>query len=878
MAEWYRSQEQLMSLHGLDPSAMLGYGMGAAAAAFPPIQPDAYTHAHAAAAAAYNLQRQPQAVAHGFAAQSCFGADQQWRQLPDGSIMELRKEKSRDAARSRRGKENYEYYELAKMLPLPGAITSQLDKASIIRLTISFLKLKDFTLHGDPPWPRGLDNKGLKAGSLRHQQRTVPGMVEMFETHQGTHILQSLDGFAFALTNDGRFLYISETVSIYLGLSQVELTGSSVFDYIHTADHMELAEQLGVTLATGQPLPSPNSTASSDDASTNQQGMMNPDVCFPVASCMAMNKDSQFKGYDRAFCIRMKSTLTKRGCHFKSAGYRVLLILGHMRPQYSFAHSRRSQPELMGMVAMAIALPSPSVHEIRLESDMFITKLNFDFRIAHCEPKVCDLLDYTSDELQGRSLYSLCHGQDLEGLRESHVTLIEKGQVMSPYFRLLNKTGGYTWMQICATIIINNKNADEQNIICINYVISKSCYDNIVLDQTQLDPALANMKTDDQEYHQPQVTTPEPSEGGASVVCEEMRCSPMLSTNKSSLGSSSPIVSQQEAMSSPLRSAPAVPLDATAHIKTEGSGVLSTTMNKSDTCADSQGMSHQSSSPGHLIGPQTTTPNTTHLRTTPVNTTMLTPTALESPPVTSSAGRRDEGSVRELEAAMTRHLPDESSEFSSDSLMKSGPAGLTAGGSGQRSTIQWVGGTNEGQQTSSSSFPASTILRQLYASRESVIRSSVQRSNYSEVDATLPTPPGSEGYQENMLSKSHEFTYPGSGIPASGYSDYHSAITPPSSVSPREKIGNDCGDLRGATGTYLDGGTGMPIHLLPLKPQVYSYGSPGVPMESSGYSAPLTDQAGLYSSSSYQNYHTNSSKTTYYDTLRAGSSWYAPSS
>ena len=31
----------------------------------------------------------------------------------------------------------------------------------------------------------------------------------------------SLDGFAFALANDGRFLYVSETVSIYLGLSQV---------------------------------------------------------------------------------------------------------------------------------------------------------------------------------------------------------------------------------------------------------------------------------------------------------------------------------------------------------------------------------------------------------------------------------------------------------------------------------------------------------------------------------------------------------------------------------------------------------------------------------------------------------------------------------
>ena len=84
------------------------------------------------------------------------------------------------------------------------------------------------------------------------------------QEHEGTHILQSLDGFAISLASDGRFvqvhilssctvsiyfgliiviiirlimvirfLYISETVSIYLGLSQVELTGSSLFDYIH---------------------------------------------------------------------------------------------------------------------------------------------------------------------------------------------------------------------------------------------------------------------------------------------------------------------------------------------------------------------------------------------------------------------------------------------------------------------------------------------------------------------------------------------------------------------------------------------------------------------------------------------------------------------
>ncbi|OON17075.1 Helix-loop-helix DNA-binding domain protein, partial [Opisthorchis viverrini] len=52
------------------------------------------------------------------------------------------KEKSKNAARTRREKENAEFYELAKLLPLPSAITSQLDKASIIRLTTSYLKIR----------------------------------------------------------------------------------------------------------------------------------------------------------------------------------------------------------------------------------------------------------------------------------------------------------------------------------------------------------------------------------------------------------------------------------------------------------------------------------------------------------------------------------------------------------------------------------------------------------------------------------------------------------------------------------------------------------------------------------------------------------------
>merc|ERR1719507_2008656 len=424
------------------------------------------------------------------------------------------KEKSRDAARSRRGKENYEFYELAKMLPLPGAITSQLDKASIVRLTIAYLRLREFAAHGDPPWNRDgrFDGKAtLKGSTLRRVHNPLHNAdglaMDVFQEHEGTHILQSLDGFAISLASDGRFLYISETVSIYLGLSQVELTGSSFFDYIHPNDHHELAEQLGVSLARpdGRPESPPQHRAEGEEGAGSQGGVGPappiPDVCYPVTSLMINNKEDKNGKpcYERAFCIRMKSTLTKRGCHFKSSGYRVVLLLGQLRPQYPYPHGKKSSTPIMGFIGLAIALPPPAVHEVRLETDMFVTRLSFDFKIAHCEAKVADLLDYTADDLTGQSIYGLVHAADTDKIKQTHNDLINKGQVMSNYYRLMNRQGGYTWMQICATLVCNTKNDQEQSIICVNYVLSGSQYSHVIMDKAQVDQPGVRVKTDTEE-------------------------------------------------------------------------------------------------------------------------------------------------------------------------------------------------------------------------------------------------------------------------------------------------------------------------------------------------------------------------------------------
>ncbi|XP_012580082.1 PREDICTED: neuronal PAS domain-containing protein 3 [Condylura cristata] len=400
------------------------------------------------------------------------------------NLQALRKEKSRDAARSRRGKENFEFYELAKLLPLPAAITSQLDKASIIRLTISYLKMRDFANQGDPPWNLRMEAPPPNTSVKGAQRRRSPSAlaIEVFEAHLGSHILQSLDGFVFALNQEGKFLYISETVSIYLGLSQVELTGSSVFDYVHPGDHVEMAEQLGMKLPPGRGL---LSQGGAEDGASSASSSSQSETPEPVESTSPslLTTDNTL---ERSFFIRMKSTLTKRGVHIKSSGYKVIHITGRLRLRVSLSHGRTVPSQIMGLVVVAHALPPPTINEVRIDCHMFVTRVNMDLNIIYCENRISDYMDLTPVDIVGKRCYHFIHAEDVEGIRHSHLDLLNKGQCVTKYYRWMQKNGGYIWIQSSATIAINAKNANEKNIIWVNYLLSNPEYKDTPMDIAQL--------------------------------------------------------------------------------------------------------------------------------------------------------------------------------------------------------------------------------------------------------------------------------------------------------------------------------------------------------------------------------------------------------
>ncbi|XP_043109463.1 endothelial PAS domain-containing protein 1 isoform X3 [Puntigrus tetrazona] len=347
---------------------------------------------------------------------------------------ERRKEKSRDAARCRRSKETEVFYELAHQLPLPHSVSSHLDKASIMRLAISFLRT------------RKLFNSG----------RTVQQTQSKDDSQMDSLYLKSLEGFVAVVTSDGDIIFLSENVTKFMGLTQVELTGHSIFDFTHPCDHEEIRENLS------------------------------------VKSGPVYGRRGRDMSPGRDFFMRMKCTVTNRGrtVNLKSASWKVLHCTGHLQvcssqpPQVLCGFS---EPPLTCVTMLCAPIPHPSNVDTPLDSKTFMSRHSMDMKFIYCDERVSSLIGYRPEELLGRSVYEFCHASDSESMTKSHQNLCNKGQVVSGQYRMLAKHGGYVWMETQATVIYNNRNSQPQCIICINYVLSSVEEQSVIfsLDQTE---------------------------------------------------------------------------------------------------------------------------------------------------------------------------------------------------------------------------------------------------------------------------------------------------------------------------------------------------------------------------------------------------------
>ncbi|XP_035519566.1 endothelial PAS domain-containing protein 1b [Morone saxatilis] len=336
------------------------------------------------------------------------------------SSSERRKEKSRDAARCRRSKETEVFYDLAHQLPLPHSVSSHLDKASIMRLAISFLRTRKLLAAGCS-----------SSSSDGDEDRQMDSLY-----------LKSLEGFITVVTSDGDMIFLSENINKFMGLTQVDLTGHSIFDFTHPCDHEEIRENLSLK------------TAGS-----------------------GFSKKGKELSTERDFFMRMKCTVTNRGrtVNLKSASWKVLHCTGQLK-MYNSCPQRGlcgfKEPPLTCAVLMCEPIPHPSNIDTPMDSKTFLSRHSMDMKFTYCDERVTELMGYTPEDLLGRSVYDFYHALDSDSVTKSHHNLCTKGQAVSGQYRMLAKNGGFVWVETQGTVIYNSRNSQPQCIVCINYVLS----------------------------------------------------------------------------------------------------------------------------------------------------------------------------------------------------------------------------------------------------------------------------------------------------------------------------------------------------------------------------------------------------------------------
>ncbi|XP_045537896.1 hypoxia-inducible factor 1-alpha isoform X2 [Papilio machaon] len=352
--------------------------------------------------------------------------------LEDFMNNEKRKEKSRVAARCRRTKEMQIFAELTAALPAKKEEVEQLDKASVMRLAISYLRVRDVV-------------SMLPEGNVESPKLQSPKGLEDIQSELS--YMQALDGFVLVLSQQGDIVYCSENIAEHLGVSQMEIMGQSVFEFSHPCDHEEVREAL-----------------------RNGAGR-------------------------RDLLLRLKCTLTSKGrnVHLKSASYKVIHLTGHMlSPSYNNEKDSEKNTEVEdkkdsdgkqnksgSLVAVGRPIPHPSNIEIPLDSTTFLSKHSLDMKFSYTDEGLMNTLGFEPDELVGRSLYDYHHAADTANLAQQFKSLFSKGQCETGQYRFLAKTGGYAWVQTQATVI-TDKQQKPISVVCVNYVISGiECRDEV---------------------------------------------------------------------------------------------------------------------------------------------------------------------------------------------------------------------------------------------------------------------------------------------------------------------------------------------------------------------------------------------------------------
>lgn len=358
---------------------------------------------------------------------------------------------------------NGELDKLTSLLPFTEEVRGRLDKLSVLRLSVGYLKVKSFFNasmkkgHNGSSWTseRSLMFGGNVQNALTPSSMTsassssVASATPVTSTDgvsftEGDLLLQALNGFVLVVTAEGYVFYTSPTITDFLGFHQSDIVHQSVFELIHTDDRAIFRRQLHFALNpnTNQP----DGTAASPSEQSSAEVSSNVMTYDPQA---IPPENSSF--LERNFCCRFRCLLDN------SSGFLALNFRGRLK--FLHGQNRLSEdgtlvPPQLALFCIATQMQPPSILEIRTKTLIFQTKHKLDFTPMGIDTRGKVVLGYNEVELCMKgSGYNFIHAADMMYCADNHIRMMKTGESGFTVFRLLAKTGMWVWVQANARLV-----------------------------------------------------------------------------------------------------------------------------------------------------------------------------------------------------------------------------------------------------------------------------------------------------------------------------------------------------------------------------------------------------------------------------------------
>ncbi|XP_049537606.1 uncharacterized protein LOC125952273 isoform X2 [Anopheles darlingi] len=314
---------------------------------------------------------------------------------------------------------------LASLLPFEQNILSKLDRLSILRLSVSYLRIKSYfqvVMHKEKN-ENGMMSNAVSDENYRTRDFTSYDHSFVLDSEM---FLQALNGFIMILTCDGEVFFATHTIESYLGFHQSDIIHQSVYELVHSEDREELQKQLLW-----------NSFLPADLSG------------IQLTEALVPEKD---KLLERSFTVRFRCLLDN------TSGFLRLDIRGRVKILHG--QNKKNEEPPLALFAFCTPFGPPSLLEIPPKENMFKSKHKLDFSLVSMDHKGKNTLGYSDSELANMGGYDLVHYDDLAYVASAHQ---ERASGMIAY-RYQKKDGAWQWLQTSSRLVYKNSKPDF--VIC----------------------------------------------------------------------------------------------------------------------------------------------------------------------------------------------------------------------------------------------------------------------------------------------------------------------------------------------------------------------------------------------------------------------------